>query len=727
MNVRSIFTNRHFVFWNAWQVKEEAMLPGQHGIVPSPHTMFFGRQLYENTVAHAEEHTLQQLEQAQAAASSLEENAAQQLQQAELAAEKQQPLQPVVPEPARNLEELMAREAALKQELKRDVTVIKDKAAFLEAQEVKLETRLTERRARMQEFEECKQKVLSQRAALTARLELREDPHDRDTMLKLDAYNLKLQVGYEKMQKDQTEDASKMQKLQEKKDKMMKQEEAYMFRHHEHKQMCSEVATLQQQQKEGTAPAAGTGLPSSGSQTRQQQIADAEAMKHLEKLQEDHRTAMVKETAEKREAKEAAEVAEERAQLMQSQQEKQRQFEEALRLSQQKFLAEQQQELQALEEKERRLKKAVQVAMEEKQLAEKREAQLAQQRLQERQAEEQRLQREAEEERLQREAEEQRLQQAAEELRLQQAAEELRLQQQQAEELRLQQAAEELRLQQAAEAQRLQQQQAEAQRLQQEQVEAYRLQQQAEAQRLQQQQAEAQRLQQQQAEAYRLQQEAEEAKRQQTLTLRERLAEEEEKGRRLVEELAQRQAFLRAEIQKEDRKEMEVEEEMQKEHDTRQGVHRLLEDLAHREKAWNMEVDEEVEHEEPASPVSKKARTGHTPRVVPPPTTKYQPAPLQPGRVQSGYWPSATATPAVPGPYQSLQPCPSPAAAPQQTQQYQQPQQPLQVKAKPPFPPSSCLGIFSGLFDLKTKGTFKKTKEHNVCTNICSNILHKSF
>ena len=655
------------------------MLPGQHGIVPSPHTMFFGRQLYENTVAHAEEHTLQQLEQAQAAASSLEENAAQQLQQAELAAEKQQPLQPVVPEPARNLEELMAREAALKQELKRDVTVIKDKAAFLEAQEVKLETRLTERRARMQEFEECKQKVLSQRAALTARLELREDPHDRDTMLKLDAYNLKLQVGYEKMQKDQTEDASKMQKLQEKKDKMMKQEEAYMFRHHEHKQMCSEVATLQQQQKEGTAPAAGTGLPSSGSQTRQQQIADAEAMKHLEKLQEDHRTAMVKETAEKREAKEAAEVAEERAQLMQSQQEKQRQFEEALRLSQQKFLEEQQQELQALEEKERRLKKAVQVAMEEKQLAEKREAQLAQQRLQERQAEEQRLQREAEEERLQREAEEQ---------RLQQAAEELRLQQQQAEELRLQQAAEELRLQQAAEAQRLQQQQ---------------------------------------AEAYRLQQEAEEAKRQQTLTLRERLAEEEEKGRRLVEELAQRQAFLRAEIQKEDRKEMEVEEEMQKEHDTRQGVHRLLEDLAHREKAWNMEVDEEVEHEEPASPVSKKARTGHTPRVVPPPTTKYQPAPLQPGRVQSGYWPSATATPAVPGPYQSLQPCPSPAAAPQQTQQYQQPQQPLQVKAKPPFPPSSCLGIFSGLFDLKTKGTFKKTKEHNVCTNICSNILHKSF
>ena len=691
------------------------MLQAQHAtITPTPHTMFFARNIYEKAVGHAEQRTVQQLEEVNAAAAAAapqDKDAADQLRQSELAAEKRQTLLQPMPSPVSNIEELMAREAALKKHLKGEVAVIKDKASSYDVQEEQVHKRMAQRRSRMDEYEEWGHKVSAEKARLNARLQQREDQQDKDALFQLDTYGLRVQGAYAKMHREQIDDEMKMQKIREKKEKLMLQEENYMIKHHEHKQLNSELASLQQHQGQQKAPALATGLPSSGSQTLQEQMAnDKLAMLHLEKLQENHKETMAaKKAAEEMEERLAGpekEIAEERARLVLSQQEKQQQFEAELRQQQQRFLEEQEKELRALQEKERKLKAAVEVANEEKKLAEKREAQLAQERLQQQQAEAH-----AEEVRRQQAAEEHRLQLHAEEVRRQEAAEAEELRRQQAEEQRLHQQAEEQRRQQAAEEQRLHQQ-AEEQRLQQA-AEEQRLQQAAEEQRLHQQ-AEEQRRQQ-QAELDRLQQEADtkrlqreevQAQRflpntgetpwQPTLTLRERLAEEEEKTRSIVQELARKQALLRAEIAAEDRKETAIQQEMHLQEEERNTSQRLLSELAEREKKWSMEVDEDEDHKEPTSPASKKARTGHTPRVVLPPTAKYHPAPLQPGRVQSGFWPATPAAPVCAGPYQRPQPSPSPPApeALQETHQHQQPQQePVLVKAMPSLPPT-YLGIF---------------------------------
>ena len=69
-------------------------------------------------------------------------------------------------------------------------------------------------------------------------------------------------------------------------------------------------------------------------------------------------------------------------------------------------------------------------------------------------------------------------------------------------------------------------------------------------------------------------------------------------------------------IAAEDRHETVLQQEMHVQEEERRLRNACLVEFAEREKKWSMEVDEEEDHQEPNSPASKKARTGHTPRVV---------------------------------------------------------------------------------------------------------------
>ena len=274
-------------------MKEEELLQPTAVITPTPHTMFFGNAIYEEKVAATEARAQQQLAEVNEAARSPEVEdamaAAKQLKIQELAAEKRetlrQPAPTSTPGPTK-LDVLHQRETDLRSYLKGEVATIKTKAASYTKQEENVHKRMSERGARMEEFQECRRKVLEEKDRIKAILQLRDDEQDQDTLLKLETYELKVMNGYTRMNRDQIEDEMKMARIKEKKEALMKQEENYLQLHEEHKQLHHELQTMQQQllqnqQKQPpAAPAEAAAVESKKMQA---------AMLHLEKLQEQQR------------------------------------------------------------------------------------------------------------------------------------------------------------------------------------------------------------------------------------------------------------------------------------------------------------------------------------------------------------------------------------------------------------------------------------------------------
>lgn len=648
-------------------------------IQPSPHTMFFGREIYQQQLAAAEALTRQQVEEAKEAAPSPEAEAivaaAKQVQLEELAAEKRETLgEPApVPTPApTKLQLLNMRETELRTYLKGEVAALKGKAASYTAQEETLEQRMAQRRARMDEFQECRQKVLDEKDRLKAVLQLRDNEQDQDSLLKLETYDLKVMNGYTRMNREQIDDEMKMARIKEKKESLLKHEENYLKVHHEHRQILSELEAMQKQNlmREG--------------QTQQPPTTPAEmadpkmeaAMLHLEKIQEQHRERVIEENAAKKQRLEEtpSQIAEQRERLLRLQEERQQQFLEEQRAQLQR---EQQAEQEKLAEQRRKLEaqqKLQQQQFQDQQQREMMELQKRQERLQQ-QAQQQEKERAEQEEAEKLAQQEKRLA----DLRTAQLAEQ-KLQQQQAEQK--QKEAEELRVR---------QQQAEQKQKQEEEL---RVRQQ------QQQEAEEQQAEQRQKA------EADIARLQHRHMLRQKLAEEEERGRQLLAELARNQAVLKAEILAEDKKEKHIEQEYQQQEASRNASQRLLAELAEREKGWESTAEEEDSNrnQEPQSPASKRPRGAHTPRVVPPPpkvaAQTSLPMPFEPGRIESGLFPPA---PVPPGPYHRQ---PDPLLATPTVQQAAEPA--LPVKPRPPFPP--YLGIY---FQYSLQFFFKVPLSHD--------------
>lgn len=320
---------------------------------PSPHTMFFGREIYQQQLAAAEALTRQQVEEAKEAAPSPEAEAivaaAKQVQLEELAAEKRETLGEPAPTPTK-LQLLNMRETELRTYLKGEVTALKGKASSYTAQEEALQQRMAQRRARMDEFQECRQKVLDEKDRLKAVLQLRDNEHDQDSLLKLETYDLKVMNGYTRMNREQIDDEMKMARIKEKQESLLKHEENYLKVHHEHRQILSELEAMQKQNR------VREGQPQQPP-TTPAEMADPKmeaAMLHLEKIQEQHREKVIEENAAKKQRLEEtpSQIAEQPERLLRLQEERQQQILEEQRAQLQR---EQQAEQEKLAEERRKL------------------------------------------------------------------------------------------------------------------------------------------------------------------------------------------------------------------------------------------------------------------------------------------------------------------------------------------------------------------------------------